>query len=84
MQLDTAARRCRAPPDLHAMRYVVVVAVLLAINLLTAPHRLWVLWVIGGWGLGLLLHALRAFGRLRLFGPQWERRQVEKRLGRPL
>ncbi|WP_263769496.1 helix-turn-helix domain-containing protein [Propionivibrio soli] len=69
---------------LHVFRYVVVNLVLLAINLITSSHSLWVLWVAGGWGIGLLLHASRVFGPAWMLGPQWERQQVEKRLGRPL
>ena len=69
---------------LHLLRYVIVIAALFAINVIVSPHRLWVLWVMGGWGLGIALHAFRVFRPDWLLGPQWERRQVEKRLGRPL
>ena len=69
---------------LHLFRYVVVVLALLAINLIVSPQRMWVFWVIGGWGLGLLMHAARVFRSDWFLGPQWERRQVEKRLGREL
>ena len=69
---------------LHLLRYMVVVLILLAINLILTPHRMWVFWVIGGWGLGLAMHALRVFRPNAFLGPQWERQQVEKRLGRPL
>ena len=68
----------------HLARYVVVVLALLAINLIFTPHRLWAVWVIAGWGLGILFHASRVFRPDWLLGPQWERRQVEKRLGRSL
>jgi hypothetical protein len=30
------------------------------------------------------MHALRLFSPKAFLGPQWERREVEKRLGRPL
>lgn len=69
---------------LHCARYAVVVLGLVAVNLIVTPHRPWVLWVAGGWGIGLALHAFRVFGRQRLLGPEWERRQVERYLGRPL
>ena len=69
---------------LHLMRYAVVVLALLAINLILTPHRLWVVWVMAGWGLGLLFHASRVFRPDWFLGPQWERQQVEKRLGRSL
>lgn len=69
---------------LHCFRYVLVNLVLAAINLIQSPGRWWVLWVMGGWGIGLLLHAFRVFGPDWMLGPEWERRQVERRLGRPL
>jgi transcriptional regulator with XRE-family HTH domain len=69
---------------LHLLRYLLIILGLLIVNLIVAPHRMWVFWVMGGWGLGLLMHAARVFQPLSFLGPHWERRQVEKRLGRPL
>ncbi|MEY2653832.1 MAG: hypothetical protein RLZZ524_860 [Pseudomonadota bacterium] len=68
----------------HAAKYVLVISILVVVNLVTRPQHLWVLWVIGGWGIGLASHALAVFRPMRWFGPEWERAQVEKRLGRPL
>lgn len=69
---------------MHLFQYIVVTLALLAINLIVAPHKMWVFWVMGGWGLGILMHASRVFRPGWFLGPQWERRQVETRLGRPL
>ncbi len=69
---------------MHLFRYVVINIGLVIINLITSPNHLWVLWVIGGWGLGLLSHAMSVFGPHWMLGPDWERREVEKRLGRSL
>jgi len=69
---------------LHLMRYVIVILGLLAINLIFSPHRLWVLWVAAGWGIGLLMRAGKIFMPALLLGADWEKRAVEKRLGRPL
>lgn len=69
---------------LHLAQYVVVIAALCAINLLTTPHRLWFYWAALGWGIGILAHAATIFGWLPFLGGDWEKRQVEKRLGRPL
>lgn len=69
---------------IHLFRYIVVTLILLAVNLIFTPQRLWIFWVMGGWGLGIFLHAFRVFGPSWFLGPQWERQQVERRLGRPL
>jgi transcriptional regulator with XRE-family HTH domain len=69
---------------LHVAKYVFVMALLLVINLTTRPHYLWVIWPALGWGLGLVTHGAAVFGWLPFFGAGWEKRQVEKRLGRPL
>jgi transcriptional regulator with XRE-family HTH domain len=69
---------------LHLFRYIIVVLALLAINLIVAPHRMWVFWVMGGWGLAVLMHASSVFRPAWFLGAQWERQQVERRLGRSL
>ncbi|MEL6770940.1 MAG: 2TM domain-containing protein [Bacteroidota bacterium] len=45
----------------HVVVYVVVCTVLVLINLRASPGYLWSLWPVGGWGLGLLLHAVQVF-----------------------
>jgi len=69
---------------LHLFQYLIVVSGLVAINLIFSPRYLWSLWVMVGWGIGLLSHAAMVFRPDWMLGPQWERREVEKRLGRPL
>lgn len=40
----------------HAIAYVLVMALLVAVNVATGgPY--WVLWVAAGWGIGIALHA---------------------------
>lgn len=38
--------------------YVVINLFLIAINWFTCPHYWWVFWVIGGWGISLLMTAV--------------------------
>lgn len=64
--------------------YVVVITGLTVLNALTRPHHWWVVWPALGWGIGLLARAAATFDWLPFFGAEWERRQIEKRLGRPL
>ena len=69
---------------IHLAQYCIVIAVLAVVNILVYPSRLWVLWVAFGWGMGVLVHGLRAFDRVPFLNAAWERRQVEKYLGRKL
>jgi hypothetical protein len=45
----------------HVGVFIVVNAGLAALNMTRNPDKLWILWVIGGWGLGVLFHAARVF-----------------------
>jgi len=69
---------------IHLMQYALVIPFLWVINVSTYPHYLWAIWPTLGWGLGLVLNAIRVFRPAGFLGPQWERREVEKHLGRPL
>ncbi len=42
----------------------------------------WYIWPALGWGMGVVAHGLAVFEIFFLFGADWERRQVEKRLRR--
>lgn len=68
----------------HLISYVLVMSGLTAINLILTPHRIWFIFPLLGWGVGILSHAVSVLDILPWFGPEWERRQVEKKLGRRL
>ncbi len=68
----------------HLLSFIVTITVLTAVNLFVSPEYLWVLWCIFGWGVGLALHAIQVFEVFSLFSPEWEKKQIEKRLGRNL
>ena len=65
----------------HLILFVVFAIVLLFIKDSENPV---ILWAVLGWGAGVLIHGLVAFEKIRLIGPNWEKRQVEKRIGRKL
>ena len=69
---------------IHLAQYVVVICVLAVINLVMHPSKLWFFWPALGWGIGLLAHAAATFEFIPFFGAEWERKQVEKHLGRTL
>ena len=62
--------------------YLIVMAILLAINVLTGPGYFWVIWPALGWGVGVLMHGLTVFEVFSFFSADWERKQVEKRMRR--
>jgi len=69
---------------IHVAQYCVTIFVLAVGNYLLTPRYLWVGWVALGWGCGLAFHGLRAFGKIPFLTGEWERRQVERYLGRKL
>jgi hypothetical protein len=42
----------------HLASYILVVGALAVVNYQRNPDNLWVLWVAGGWGIGIVAHAL--------------------------
>ncbi len=69
---------------LHLAKYIAVMAGLCVLNFVFLPQRIWVMWPAMGWGIGILAHAASVFDWVPFMGADWEKRQVEKRLGRPL
>lgn len=49
-----------------------------------SPQVRFMLYAFAGWGLGLVFHALHAHEFIDFLSPKWERRMVERRLGRKL
>lgn len=46
---------------IHLVVFLVVNAGLTTLNFVRSPDKLWFLWVLGGWGAGLLLNGFCAF-----------------------
>lgn len=68
----------------HLIKYVVVISILFIINLSTNRDYIWAWWPMLGWGLGIMTHGLNVFEVFHFFSPAWEKRQIEKRIGRKL
>lgn len=68
----------------HLIQFIAIVSALAFINYMIMPGYYWVIWVIIGWGAGVIAHGLSVFEVFNLFDPDWEKKQVEKRLGRKL
>ncbi|MBL4822769.1 MAG: 2TM domain-containing protein [Colwellia sp.] len=68
----------------HLFTYTLVISALAAINFFTSPGYFWVIWPAMGWGIGIISHGIRSFELFSLFSPEWEKKQIDKRLGREL
>lgn len=68
----------------HLTQYLIVIPILAAINLAGYPSYWWFVWPALGWGLGVAAHAASVFDILPFLNGEWEKRQVEKQLGRRL
>jgi transcriptional regulator with XRE-family HTH domain len=69
---------------MHVMQYVAIIAFLVVVNLITTPRHFWVQWAAVPWALMLALHGLMVFDRIPFLNADWEKRTVEKYLGRKL
>ena len=69
---------------IHLAQYLIIIPALFALNIWQDIGYFWAVYPALGWGLGLLMHGLMVFERFSPFGADWEKRQVEKRLGRKL
>jgi hypothetical protein len=46
---------------IHFAAYVLVNLVLIAVNLLTTPDKLWFYWPLIGWGIGIAAHGAAVY-----------------------
>jgi hypothetical protein len=62
---------------IHFMVYILVNAMLLVFNLISAPGNWWFLYPLVGWGIGLIVHGVSTFA-FGIFGAEWEERKIKK------
>jgi fatty acid desaturase len=62
---------------IHFFIFVLVMLGLAAINL-SVGGPWWVLWVLLGWGIGVLAHALTVFGHTSKRIADWEERKIRQ------
>lgn len=69
---ERAATRVERGFWIHLAAYVLVVGGLTILNLNRNPDKLWVLWVAGGWGIGIIAHAAT------FFSPQGREKMIRR------
>jgi len=61
------------------LTYAGVNILLIIINLVTSPGRLWFYWVTIFWGIGIFLHASKVFIlKDKFFGKEWEEKKIKE------
>lgn len=63
---------------IHLFVYLAVNTLLLVIDLTTSPEYLWFYWPLGGWGIGLVIQAIRTYGWAG--GPGLKERMIEREM----
>ena len=62
----------------HLTVFISISIALIVINLMTSPEYLWFLWCLSGWGIGVVMHGLKAFGLSPFFNKEWEERKIKE------
>lgn len=66
----------------HAMVFVIVNLGLAVYNLATSPDRIWFIYTLAGWGIGLVAHGAYAMGTGRFLGAEWQERKIREEMDR--
>ncbi len=61
----------------NLLAYLIVIPILAWINYISTDFP-WVVFPAVGWGLGLILHGLDAFGYYPFLGKHWEKRKIDE------
>lgn len=62
----------------HLVCYCVVIPTIVVINLAFVPEFHWFWFTIFGWGTGLVIHGINAFGFVPFLGKDWEERKIRE------
>ncbi|MFM2400176.1 MAG: hypothetical protein RL341_2333 [Pseudomonadota bacterium] len=66
----------------HLLSYVLVNALLAAINLIFSPKQIWFVFPLMGWGIGVAVHAFSVWGPSMWFGRAWEEKKIAELLAK--
>ena len=63
----------------HLLVYIIVISGIAALNFYQNEWELpWFLFTLGGWGIGLAIHALTTFGSNPFTSKEWEKRKIQE------
>ena len=62
---------------IHLALYILVNLMLFFINISSDSSKLWFLYPLAGWGIGIVIHGLTTFP-FGIFGKEWEERKIKE------
>ncbi|MES5955703.1 2TM domain-containing protein [Bacillus fungorum] len=62
---------------IHLTVYILINLMLFFINISSDSSKLWFLYPLGGWGIGIVIHGLTTFP-FGIFGKEWEERKIKE------
>lgn len=86
MQDNTTYRDAKRHVDrkigfmIHLAVYLVVNTGLVLLDVVQTPGRIWSIWPLFGWGIGLLFHGLAVF--LYAPGAAWKQRMIDNEMSK--
>jgi hypothetical protein len=67
---------------IHVVSFISVMLFLAGLNYMLTPGFLWFLIVLGGWGIGLVIHYFTVYGFFGLKGPDWEEKELQNEISK--
>ncbi|CAM3864659.1 histidine kinase [Bacillus cereus] len=62
---------------IHLTVYILVNLMLFIINISSDSSKLWFVYPLAGWGIGIVIHGLTTFP-VGIFGKEWEERKIKE------
>ena len=62
----------------HLGIFIFINVLLAIVNIITSPGQWWFYWVTIFWGIAVVLHGSRVFGKGRVFPSEWEEKKIRQ------
>lgn len=62
----------------HLTIYLLSSPITIVVNIMTSPEYLWCIWSVLGWGVAIVLHAMKAFDYFPFFNKEWEDKKINE------
>lgn len=65
----------------HLVSYIIINIAVVLIDVVPDGELNWAYWVLFGWGIGVVFHAVDVYGDEGFWGKQWEERKIMQLMG---